>query len=114
MVHLPSQSAEEESLRRIVGWAKACSRAPCPRATRSNEGGGHAPLRDALPTLRKVAYQPQPRKQSADREPNRQHNVERGQAELAALVVQRDVERECREGRVAAEDPGSEEQAPVL
>ena len=55
-----------------------------------------------------------PANRPADREPDREQDVERGQAELAALIVQCDIERERREGRVAAEDAGGEEQPPAL
>src|SRR5262249_41160006 len=45
---------------------------------------------------------------------DRGNHVERRLPECAALVEQRGVERERREGRVAAENSGGEEQPPVL
>ena len=62
----------------------------------------------------KLPHQREPGEQPADRERDRGQHVERREAELAALVEQRGVERERREGRVAAEDAGGEEQPPAL
>src|SRR5437762_5427004 len=65
-------------------------------------------------TSGKVSDQCQSRKQAPDRERNRENDVERREAELAALIVERDIERERRERRVAAEDAGREKEAPML
>src|ERR1051325_3424183 len=88
---LPSRSTEERSLRGI--------------------NSGEMPLRRSS---REIAHQREPGKQPADGKPDREQNVERREAELAAFVVQRDIEREGREGGVAAEDAGGEEQPRVL
>src|SRR5215813_10828979 len=61
-----------------------------------------------------VARQRKPGEQAADRERHRAKNIEGGNTQFAAFVKQCRVERERREGGVATEDAGGEEQLPVL
>src|SRR5262249_56536211 len=51
---------------------------------------------------REVPDQRQAREQAADREHDRGQQIERSQADFVAFGQQRHVERECREGGVAA------------
>src|SRR6266568_2284548 len=54
------------------------------------------------------------RGQTTDRDRDRGQHIERGEPGLAPLIEQNGVERERREGGVAAEDAGGEEQPPML
>src|SRR5262249_31748580 len=54
------------------------------------------------------------RRQSTHRKRDRQYHVEQGNSGLATLVQQYGIERERREGGVAAENARGQEQAPVL
>jgi inorganic pyrophosphatase len=64
--------------------------------------------------LRKLPHQRQSGQQAADRKRDGKNDVERRKAKLAALIKQDGIERERREGGVAAEDPGGQEQPHVL
>src|SRR5581483_8116616 len=70
--------------------------------------------RDAADGLGQAAHQCDPPEQASDREKNRQQHIKRGEAGFAALIEQGHVEREGREGGVAAKNSGGEKQLPVL
>src|SRR3954468_23781713 len=61
-----------------------------------------------------VTHKREPGEQAADRQPNREQDVKRGETEFAALIEQCAVERESGESRVAAENAGGEEEPPGL
>src|ERR1043165_392848 len=85
-----------------------------PPADCVKRGRAYADLVPVEPGSGEVAHKRESGEQPADRERDREQDVERGESELAALVVQRDVEREGRERGVAAQNAGGEEQPPVL
>src|SRR5215213_3620772 len=105
---------------RIPDQTRACtvviiSASPQPRERYGGRLAGFRMRRNAVASASgKVPYQRQSREQAANRQRNRRTNVERHKGKLATLVQQRGVERECRKRRVAAENAGSEQEAPML
>src|SRR6202166_1691653 len=65
-------------------------------------------------TLCKMPHQREAGEQARNREHHRPQHVEQRRSDLAALIKHRGIERERREGGVAAENAGHQEQPPML
>src|SRR5882762_1501943 len=72
---------------------------PC-ASVRSSAGSGQ------------MAHQRQAGEQAGNRKHDRSDNIQRREPDLALLVEHGGIERECREGGVAAENAGHQEQPP--
>src|SRR5262245_35261938 len=70
--------------------------------------------RSASPESSQIAHQREDGCQPTDGERDRQYHVKHRDPRLTALIQQYGIERECREGGVAAENARCQEQAPVL